>query len=290
MIMSTLSGRYQVKVFDRFGKIRLITPWFDNLVTDVGLNRIGLGSFLTHCSVGTGNTSPTASDTALVSLIGTTTTIISQAPGANSVEPYYGTRIITYSFLVGEATGNLAEVGVGWDSGLFSRALMVDGNGDPTVITVLADESIAITYELRNYVPVNDVNFTADVDGITRNCVARAAYATSGSTTLGWGITGDVVSAHIVDAYNGTLGVITSAPSGVMSSVTGSTAVYVNNSNEIGMSSIWALAQGNLVNGMSAFLLRTNGLGCYQFSVDPPINKLSTNILSMAFKVLWSRP
>jgi hypothetical protein len=99
-----------------------------------------------------------------------------------------------------------------------------------------------------------------------------------------------VVTVANVVAYNGALGPITQDPSGLTAAATNTaSAAYSNNSLVRGMSGSWNSTAGNLSGGLSSFLLRTNGLGAYQFSVDPPIAKTSLDTLGLSFEVSWSR-
>ncbi|NCC40474.1 MAG: hypothetical protein EOM21_13660 [Gammaproteobacteria bacterium] len=294
IIRPHLTGRYRLRVLRPDGQTRLDTGWFDNLVVDGGLNQIGLGSFLTHCSVGTSNQVPAVTNSALIGHVATTSTILSQSASAAQSAPYYGSRAVRWRFAAGTATGNLSEVGVGWSSALFSRALIVDDLGDPTTITVLADEALDVTYELRNFAPVDDIEFTATIAGVSRDCIVRACNATSGSITSGWGISGSAIalsSSSPIIAYNGTLGTVVQSPNGTAANASStSNAAYVGNSLEKGFSADWQLANGNLSGGISCIRLATNGLGTFQIGFDPPIAKTDTNTLSMTFKVAWGRP
>lgn len=297
IIPARLSGQYRLTI-RRNGLIRYRSPWFDNIVTDGGLNQVGVGSFLTHCYVGSGNDTPLATNSALSAQVGSpTTTIISASAGVSNSSPWYGTRAVTFRFAGNTVIGNLSEVGVGWASALFSRSLIVDGNGDPTTVTVLADETVDVTYLLKNYSLAGDTSFTADVDGTSRSCVVRACNAASGSTTSGWGITGSAIALasgtgiYPIVAYNGALGTLIQSPSGTSDINSSNTnAAYVNNSLEKGFSATWTQAYGNLAGGITAIRLATNGIGCYQISIDPPVAKTSSNTLNLNFKVAWGRP
>lgn len=290
IIPSRFSGKYDICVFSPSGILRLQTDWFENIVTDVGLNRIGVGNFLTHCYVGSGTDAPSPTNTTLIAQVGSPSTSISgSSAGAAQTPPYYGSRSLTFTFGADTVTGNLSEVGIGWDSALFSRARIQIGGVDGT-ITVLPGETLTVTYTVINYSPDEDVEFQAIIDGITRDCVMRTASATSGNTSTGWGITGGAVSIYDINAYDGVLGAITSTPTGSFATGSGGNATYLENSLEKGMTGNWGFTSANFASGITAFLLRTNGLGCYQFSVDPPIIKTSENTLAMAFKVSWSRP
>lgn len=290
IIPSKFSGKYDICVFSPGGILRLQTDWFENIVTDVGLNRIGVGNFLTHCYVGSGTDAPSPTNTTLIAQVGNPSTSISgSSAGAAQAPPYYGSRSLTFTFGADTVVGNLSEVGVGWESALFSRARIQIGGVDGTV-TVLPGETLTVTYTVINYCPDEDVEFQAIVDSVTRNCIMRTAGATSGNTSMGWGITGGAVSIYDISAYDGELGSVTSGPSGTVGVGDGGNITYLENSLEKGMTGNWGFNSANFANGIKTFLLRTNGLGSYQFSVDPPIAKTSENTLAMSFKVSWSRP
>lgn len=295
-LIPAFKGRYFIDIYRPDGSLRYHTE-FDNVVTDVGLNRIGIDRWLTHCHVGASNRAPAYTDVSLDAFVAMTTQVVSSAPSANPVEPYFGLRRITFRFPTGAAAGNLAEVGVGWAVGLFSRALFIDLLGEDTTITVLSDETLDVTYQVELYSPADDIIFPATILGTERTCTLRAALATSGSTNFGWGISGLAVdlapvgsSLTPIIAYDGSLGSRTAQPSGVAAN--GSifdTYPYVNNSLERHFEAIWNRDVGNFATGIKSFLLLTNGLGAYQIQVDPPIMKTSALALAVQFKVNWNR-
>jgi hypothetical protein len=290
-------GRYRVAVLRPDGSVRYASEWFDNLVTDVGLNRIGVDRWLTHCHVGSSNREPEFTDVELDALVAITTGVVSSAASAAGAEPYYGRRNITFRFPTGAAAGNLAEVGVGWSNGLFSRALFIDAVGNQTTITVLSDETLDVTYEVQLYSPPEDISFSATILGVARSCTLRAAYATSGSTTFGWGISGlrvllapASVSISPITAFDGALGPATLGPSGVaVKADYVENFPYVNNSLEQVFEAAWLRESANFVGGIKTLLLLTNGLGAYQIQVDPPIMKTSALALTLQLKVSWNR-
>ena len=289
-----LKGFYTLNVGVPGKPPRLIIGPFPNLITDSGLNRLGSGNVMDLCSVGTGSTPPSVTDNALVSTLATTTDLLSSTAGAQSSEPYYGYRLNRYYFQPGTVTGNIAEVGVGWNGGLFSRALTADEEGDPAVITVLASEGLEVTYEVRLYPPDTDDIYTETLAGVTRTCTARAALATSGNVSAGWGFggTGAVISAtdNAPIIYEGDIGSITSTPAGFSAvSASRSTSAYSNNSLQRDMTALWTLASGNFASGISSVMLYTVGMGAYQIGFDPPIAKTADHQLSMTFRLAWQR-
>ena len=292
---ATLKGFYRLLVGPP-GQPRIDTGWFENLVLDSGLNRIGSGDWATHCQVGTDNTPPQAANTGLLGLFATTTTIAESTSGAQGSAPYYGYLRRKYSFAQGTFNNtNLQEVGIGWNGGLFSRALIAAIDGNPTAITVLADEQLDVIYELRLYPPLTDTVTTFEFEGTTYTYTARAAAVTSGSTAMGWGMSGGAVaiSAGTVSAplaYDGAMGALTTTPSGnSATSTTRSSAAYGNNNLYRDLSATWGLDKANFATGVKSVLLYTTGLGAFQMEIDPPLSKTSVDSLAMTFRVSWSR-
>ena len=142
---------------------------YKNMITDAGLDAWGgtsdddIADLTEVCAVGTGTTEPAAGDTALVSESASTSSRTHVASGVQtSTLPYYGYVQYSYQFSEGSAQGNQSELGFRPSGGnLFSRQLFRDGEGSPTTITVLSDEFLEVTYEVRKYLP-NPVDLVQD--------------------------------------------------------------------------------------------------------------------------------
>ena len=294
-----LEGRYRLTVRD--GKtlaVKRRTPWMKNIITDIGLNRIGSGlPFGSAIQVGSSNTPPVVGNTQLGTYIAGTTSVTNDASSAQSSAPYYSRRTRTWRFTAGQAAGTIAEVGVGWTAAtgnLFSRALVLDANGIPTTITVLSDEVLDITYELRVYPPTTDKVFQRTINGVLHDCVFRAREVTSPdrwvgnvSNVLFNGLTNANQSSFV---FNGTLGPITGSPSGVSgpSDTSGSFAAYVNLSMQRKITYAFGLNNGNVPGGVSCTTFTTN-LGSYQMSFSPPIAKDNTKTMTLSAIISWGR-
>lgn len=286
-----LAGRFKIEAIKPDGTVRLLADWFENLITDNGLELFGNSStYLTYCQVGTGSTTPANGDTALVSRIAGTSTQQATSQGAQASAPYFCWRQKTFRFAEGVAAGNLAEVGVGAAStgNLLSRALILDNMGSPTTITVLADEVLDVTYELRVYPATTDWTGTVTLDSVDYDVVGRAAGVTSNSYwTIGANGTNNVVASS--SAYNGAIGAITGLPSGSTSSTSSfSTASYSAATLRKDATLVWGLNNGNLAGGITA-IRAPFGVGNYQFSFDPAIPKDDTQILSLTVRNIWAR-
>ena len=326
-----LAGFYKMEaVSARTGKKRVLADWFPNLITDFGLNALGseVKDRLVVCSVGSGTTAPSNSDTALSSPVALTDTTKdgSDIVGASAEPPYYGWRRTTKRFDIGVAAGNLSEVGMSSREStnpivadpLFSRALILDGNGDPTTITVLSDEYLDVTYELRVYAPATDLvqTITDAETGVTHTVTTRAANVTSVGAGLATGIpalsswgtfniglgnfqlngvgsSSSTSPAGLPRVYNGDIGPVTALPSGsVIGSSTTQTysisnAAYSNNSLERTATIVTNLDYANASNRSLVFAFR--GGGIWQSQIDPAITKTSTDLLTFGVKITWGR-
>lgn len=281
--------------------IRFSCADFPNLVTDWGLNRIGDNNdWLDTCHVGSSSSSPSVTDTTLGSLVASTA-FAPQSRGTAGSEPYYTWIRKTFTFNAGEATGNLSEVGVGINSTtgdyLFSRALIVDGNGDPTTITVLADEELRVTYECRIYLPTSDNTGNVDISGTTYSYTCRAANATLNNQSIGWYIQNDGSSAGYAwgsssfAAYqDGTsLAAITGSPSGTSDESDNVSALaYVDGSLERSFEAFFGTADANLSGGIGAFTFQL-WVGYFQMSVSPSLDKNNQKELTIEVTHAWGR-
>lgn len=155
-------GRFSLQVSGgKRGTVKLVE--FDNLITNQGLDRLGVGGICTYCRIGSGNRLPSVNDIALENFTAETRKITKDNSGfePEPIPRSFNTRI--FRFDKGEGTGNHSEVGVGWEiddqtelNPLWSRAIIVDSNGEPLTITVLEDEILDVYYTLYVYLSLED--------------------------------------------------------------------------------------------------------------------------------------
>jgi len=267
---------------------------FPNLITNGGLNRMGTtNDYLVWCQVGSGSTSPNADQSALVSRIAGSSTQSGTQLSGQATPPYYVFRRNAYRFNPGVATGNIAEVGVGWATtgGLFSRALVLDSFGVPTTISVAADETLDVTYELRFYPKTTDdtgtVTLTGNIGG-TYDWVWRPALvSTFGVGSGGWFLPASMAEQRRCLFSNNPIVGVTSAPSGGVSpDIT--TSPYVTGSFELQFTCTVGLSDANFVGGIRS-LSPEIGAGRYQVGFTPAIPKTSNDVLSIILKHSWGR-
>lgn len=293
-----VQGFFKLEAVKLDGRKRLLADWFPNLITNVGLNQIGWGSYLSACHVGTNNTAPNVNDTILGGYLAGTTTRQAESSGAQATAPYYGWKTITYRFALGAVVGNVAEVGIatrrenGGSTVLFSRALVLDELGSPTTVTVLADEILDVTYQIRLYPPLADVVQT----GVTITGSGTHTVTTRASTVTAshWGgYLGSIASftpnaPNNIIVYNGAIGSITSGPSGSPGYAYAYNLAYGNNNLYRDGGASYGLNQANLSGGIRSAAWGTT-LGNYQCEFDPVITKDATKTLNLIFRLAWAR-
>lgn len=294
----TVCGYYKIEATNFItGEKRIVADWFPNLITDIGLNRIGQGNPHDRCMVGSGSTPPSVLDTNLQAQVAVTTSTQSTTRGASSSLPYYGWARTTYRFAMGVAAGNLSEVGVGWanSNGVFSRALILDGGGNPTTITILSNEFLDVTYELRCYSPTDDSIFNINLAGNLYVCTVRASRATSNRWAPDFNSAISFSGANQTIVYSGSIGSVSSSPSGSSASVTGTTIAYSANSLTRRGYGVFDLNQANWVGGiqsaefMSSTYSGSYGIGSYQIGFSPAIPKDNTRTFRFDFGISWAR-
>jgi hypothetical protein len=299
-----VAGRYRLRVGKPGQKPRVDTGWFDNLITDAGLNAMGSDGYMNACQVGNGNTAPVNGNTAMESFLAGTTTKNSNTVSAESSSPWYGARTVTYRFAAGEAEGNVSEVGIATAATggtLFSRALVVDGE-TPVTITVLPDEFLDVTYQLQWVPPTSDV-VTTVVDsgpaGTSHTVRLRACEVDTVDTggTQGWTGNATSTTSGAVElstsplanrAYNGSIGAIDESPAGSAdNSASATNDAYVDTSLEKTGSITFGLNDANFDITAIKFYFR-NG-GTWQAGFSPAIPKDNTKTLTIGVSVSWTR-
>ena len=264
---------------------RIVTDWFTNLITDGGLNHLGTSSFSNssrYCQVGEGSTTPSVEDVNLTDYVAYTDT--KARTNTVDIQSLYQQQVTTYSFELGVAAGNLTEVGVGWGSttNLFSHALILDAEGSPTSITVLSDEYLTVVYSYRIYgLPADStgsVTFTGNIAG-TYNWTLRHSTFSDVFFILPFDYTANAY------AYDGSIGIINSVPSGVKDYL--ESTAYVSGSLTTSVTVSASIEQGNLASGIKSIKFC---LGDYwQVEFDPVIPKTDQDTLSITFEMTWGR-
>lgn len=284
-------GWYKIEALQPDGRKRLLADWFPNLITTLGADLLGTDTPLTFCAVGSGNRAPALTDTTLQTLVASTSTHgpAGVVQSAQSSAPFFGSTTTQYSFAAGTATGNLSEVGVGSAAGsLFSRALILDGTGTPTTLTVLANEALFVTYQLNQYVPTADVTGNVTIAGVVYAYTLRASLASSIQWAYTNGDRGGLLNAVV---FSGPIGAVTGQPSGTNATDDSiNNNAYVAGSSTLSGTATWGINSGN-VGGVAAVTARfgsnVGSRGVYQVGFTPSIPKDSSHVLTLSFSTSW---
>lgn len=282
------------------GRTRVISDWFPNIVTNLGLDRWGTAQPVVQCSVGSGTTTPAATDIALVTWVADATTNSSVVYAKKITSPYYGYGTATFTFAPPGTNKTIAEVGVGWGSGgtnLFSRARVKASGGADTTVTWLAAETLYVYYEARMYPYEADTAYSGVVitGASTHSGTTRLMRATDPEAGKFWnnyqsmtapnGVPGSVS----VSAYSGVIGTITATePAGTKAPRTSSVEnAYVAGTYYRAGSAIWGPNDANMT--IQSFAL-TPTLHPYQMSISPSIVKSAGWTLTLNFQApQWAR-
>lgn len=304
------------------GTEKVAADWFDNLITNYGMDLLGTQVMLAStssgapwyaCRVGTGSTPAANTDNALVSQLASTTTINANVSGASGTAPYYGWYRRTFRFAAGAAAGNISEVGVGsatTGATLFSRALIVDGSGNPITLTILPDEILDVVYEYRMYPPAADIAWgPLTISGVSYSGLIRPSYVTSTATqrwvpyTTGSNDAVGLLVDYGCNAYaysTDVLGAVTGVPAG------GTTyPLYANAANGLSSSGSTAasyasgtyyrdhtlridLNYGNVPSGIGSLNLMSS-MGAWQISFTPKVPKTASHRFNLGLRFSWAR-
>lgn len=268
------------------------TSFIPNLVLDQGLELLGTHSPIDFCKVGSGVTTPQKSDLDLENTIATTSDVPENfrqpISGFNTDEGYVWTRKI-FRYNQGQATGNISEVGVGGDGKLFNRSLVKDSTGLFATVTVMEDETLDVTVEIRAYLDQESRTYNVMMSGINYTLRTEPLFEVGVPNHLFGG--GGVYQYHPVGYSSGITSRI-SRPSQSVSGFTGAGATYntkeyVAGSKEKVFDCYWGLSAGNAAPSRT-FVIPTS-IGSYQTEFSPTIPKTSDHILKLTFKISWDR-
>lgn len=268
------------------------TEWFKNIVLDTGLNRMSVGNWIDRVRVGSGNSTPVASQTQLDSTIASTTTVLS---GGDSISkqtttlPYYVAAKRTYRFPEGVAAGNISEVGCGWGTGqdLWNRALVKDLNGDPTTITVLSDEFLDVIVEVRYY-PTQSFSGSFNLLNKTGQIVSSHTY-TGLPQFNEVSVNFSKVSGRNAVLFSGSLNNVITYPSSELGYVA-SISTYPSPKTLTCTNSFpLTTANGSIKTVLQEIITISHGGTIYKFEIDPPIVKTNLMVLSFTFSISWDR-
>lgn len=293
-----MDGHFTIRAVSNRG-VRVLAD-FDNLILNAGLDRLGTSGVASHVQLGTGSTAPAVSQTALTAYSVGTGNVTNTVSSYSAGPPVYHQCIRTWRFNAGTATGTFSEIGVGWalSGSLFSRALIVDGVGTPTTITVLSDESLDIDYRFRAYPSTSDVSGTLTLSGVGYTYTLRPSLISTVSgiwdanQLIGNGF--NVGSTSIQVAYGASL-----ALGAITAQLTGGTnfanqgsfnyGTYTPGAYSRAGATTTGLTAGNTGFGIKGLYMQFGSYGYYQVLFGSVIPKDSTKIMTHSQRITWAR-
>ncbi|WP_396615439.1 hypothetical protein ACHZ97_14270 [Lysobacter soli] len=297
-----LKGRFLLQKFkgeaERGGAL-LAEREFPNLITNLGLDRFGnfaCDNLYTAFHVGTGTAIPQVTDTALQSyLAGMGSSQFTRSRSVSGSAPYKGMATISTTFAVGAVVGNLTEIGMSRvaanTSELWSRALILDAEGNPTTFPVLADEQLVVTYVLECVVPTADAVASVNIAGVGAvDTITRAHNATNAvwAPVVGNGFANvGFTQSNAAGAYTGDITDVTGTPSGFLgSSDSSSNAAY--GSGNLYRDGAVVFGPGSFNNSLRSCVF-FGAMGAFQTQYDPVIPKNNLQTLTLNFRFAWAR-
>lgn len=306
-----IGGEYKLIARNKDGSIAKETDWFDNLILDSGLNYIFTGpSSATHvyrCHIGTGTAAPTNADTELSNQLLTSTSVTRSDSTPTGSPAYYTQGISTFRFSSITAGGiTVSEVGISpyYTSGtlpLFSRALVQDSNGNPTSFSVTDQQILDVIYRLRNYPALISADYSqiVDINGTNHTFTWRAADAGVYRGGRGWYSAGTLLITQqaypTLSAYSGSVGAITTFPSGTVSTASGAIShhTYVSGNFYREYTMRFGLNDANFGGGITAIDVEGRNAGNigyrYQAAISPAIPKTAYDYLYMKVRLSAAR-
>lgn len=305
-----LSGHFRLTAVKTDGSGERELADFHNTILDQGLDWVFTNtntnaSFHQFAQVGSSSSPEDPSQTSLgarvawVRAAGTSNEQLNWTSLVVVTEPRFEIRCVkTIRFGAGAAAGNIAEVAVGWGSGLnniFCRALVRDENGDPTTVQVAADEYLDVTYTLTVVVDTADKLFTLNLasgvhEGVLRPAQVNSSYLSHASFLRG-GMHLNSLVGSLPAVSNGAVGPVTGSISGTKTFTTNTSGPqpYVPGSFYRDTMYSLGLSAGNITGGVSAWELNFGSWHWYQAQFTPPIPKTPDKIFTVRLRISLAR-
>lgn len=263
-------------------------PEVPNLITNNGQNLVFTQSnSVNTCFISTGTATPAVTDTQLTNPAASGSQTGGQLNTVDAGPPYQRRTTTTYRFNVGALNGNYTEIGVGLAfNNLFSRALIVDGGGTPTSLSVAVTEQLDVTYTLCDEVITTDVPFSVNISGTPYTGFFRRFDTANAQNVIPTFFA--LVSAT---AYSGTLNAHTSGtvPTGSLGNATSvSGPAYVTGNYYKDNNVVWNTTQGN-GSIKSVIFQTTNGALKFGMQFDTAIVKTNLQSLTLVMRLPFAR-
>lgn len=261
-----------------------------------------LASFGWRFYVGTGTAAPQFTDTQLQSLLGGQSDAATVTANANVKEgsDYFSSSTGIAQWAVGAIVGNISEIGASLRSAgnsatsLHSRALILDGSGNPTTITLTATDQLVASYTLKYKIPTDQHVSVVDFEGVATTCTLETLGVFG---ALLWGI-GNVLQSPPF-SLNTSNGLRLSATQGLVNNVEslfsgGALAPFtISHSATASGRRVTVSAAANQFNQVGPIkyigLTSANIETRQGIMFDPPLNKTNLKTLNLHFDYTLER-
>ncbi len=303
-----VAGVFTISKGKTLDSLETVADWQNNLITDVGMDALGdagssnprsLSSLISNLAVGSGSATPAVTDTALgaqVAQVGATSAV----NDGTTVAPFYAYSRRQFQFPAGTAAGVLSELGAMCTNAtgqylLTTRALIKDSSGNPTSITVLADEILVVTYELRMYVEQTPVVTTATIKGVSTTVTCKPiGLGRAGSLN---GAAGVVWSDYLWGCYyftggtgDGTGAVTDQYPPGTnvnYSELQIQNPAYIPGTYY--RDCVCRMSINNVPGAPITAAMGLNAVASFQVGFNPGVTKTGSETASLRMRLSWSR-
>lgn len=292
----------EIKILHSDGTETVVKP-FKNLIHNSGLDRIAtsdVSDSTKYCSASSDSLAPVATDNSILNKVGSTA-VASAVTSFNSggVPSWFFSLEKTYTFPLGGVVGNISKLYFHSSSSggvIFSSALIKDEFGNPTTITVTAEDQLIVTWCVEKHFDTAPVTGTIDIEieGVITPIAYEIKFANLGNSSAAYFYAsakcGPYPNAYAYETDS--LGAETSRPSGSLDTLTFTQLSYVNGNYYMDFTLSAGLSVANFPTGIGAIAYNgsssTSGTS-YQISFNPKLPKTSDKTLSLPFRVSWGR-
>ena len=301
-----LGGYYTVDLVEsKTGKVKQHLE-FPNLITNAGLDLIGSGVNLNGVysllAVGTGNSTPAVTDTALDNELTPSVNNggISDVDTTQSSPREYSSRKRTRVFTEAQANGDLTELGWRVGSTLCNRALFADLQGNPTIVYKTSNDILKITYEYRIFAPQGDMSGAFDL-GVGSGSTSYIIRPQNVNNALGWGslrsnlgsLSSSLARIHSTAILGSRTG--DNSPTPYSGSTSHSYGGYVSGNYYRDMEYIWTFSGGDFIPVGGVRLITWNpwyasgDSPTWQMYLSASLAKTSLTKFTIKFRHTWNR-
>ena len=169
------AGRYKLRVITPCGSIRHETGWFDNLITNAGLDaKGGVRANTLRAWIGTGTTAA-ETDTSMTA-VATTISVTETKSHNNSTAPAWAKSRYVFTFAAGSYVGTISDVGVGWGTGVASFTPLYSHAILPSPVTLGEIDQVILTYDHYYVGPSELTTYEFEINGIVTSTISKISY------------------------------------------------------------------------------------------------------------------